>query len=95
MYVSNMEVYGHLIDSEEFDTQYAHGELHQIFDNRLDWDLRYIHQNYSKQLQPETAIQQVCPDVFMFPVVSETFCQHLIEEMENFGKWSDGSNSVG
>lgn len=35
---------------------------------------------------------QPCPDVYWFPVVTETFCQHLIEIMENFGKWSSGTN---
>lgn len=37
---------------------------------------------------------QPCPDVYWFPVVTPTFCTHLIEEMENFGQWSDGSNKV-
>lgn len=34
-----------------------------------------------------------CPDVFMIPLMSETFCKELIEEVENFGQWSDGSNN--
>lgn len=37
---------------------------------------------------------QPCPDVYWFPVVTPEFCQSLIEIMENFGQWSDGSNKV-
>lgn len=39
-----------------------------------------------------TDIAQPCPDVFWFPLVSETFCKHLIEEVENYGQWSTGDN---
>ena len=35
---------------------------------------------------------QPCPDVFWFPVISETFAKELVEEMEHFGKWSSGKN---
>lgn len=37
---------------------------------------------------------QPCPDVYWFPIVSSRFCKEFIEIMENFGKWSDGSNNV-
>ena len=37
---------------------------------------------------------QPCQDVFWFPMTTERFCDDLVAEMENFGKWSDGSNSV-
>ena len=32
--------------------------------------------------------------MFWFPVVTERFCDELVAEMENYGSWSDGSNSV-
>lgn len=37
---------------------------------------------------------QPCPDVFWFPILTERFCDELVAEMEHFGQWSDGSNSV-
>ena len=37
---------------------------------------------------------QPCNDVAWFPIVSEKFCDHMIEEMENHGKWSSGKNEV-
>jgi hypothetical protein len=33
-------------------------------------------------------------DVYWFPIVSERFADEFVEEMEHYGKWSDGSNMV-
>ena len=37
---------------------------------------------------------QPCQDVFWFPMVTPTFCRHLVEEMENYGHWSGGKKEV-
>lgn len=37
---------------------------------------------------------QPCPDVYWFPIFSDVACRHLVEEMENFGQWSGGANTV-
>lgn len=41
-----------------------------------------------------SSVPQPCPDVYWFPVFSDVACEHLIEEMEHFGKWSGGANTV-
>ena len=94
MYVSNLVDFGHLVNSETYSTDHLHNDLYEIHTNKLDWERRYIHANYSQALNEKefSLIRQPCPDVYNFPLVSETFCHHLIEEMEHFGKWSDGSN---
>lgn len=92
MYLSNMETFGHLINSESFDTSHVHNDLYEIYTNQVDWERRYIHENYSKVLKDDYEVQMPCPDVYWFPVVTPIFCKHLIDEMENFGKWSDGTN---
>ncbi|XP_046397512.1 procollagen-lysine,2-oxoglutarate 5-dioxygenase 1 isoform X2 [Ischnura elegans] len=92
MYVSNRLDYGHLINADNFDTSHLHNDLYQIFDNRWDWEQRYIHENYTENFNPNKTIAQPCPDVYWFPVITPRFCRELIEEMEHFGKWSDGSN---
>lgn len=94
MYVSNEMNYGHLVDPEAYSTKHLNNDLYEIQTNKIEWEKRYLHENYSKVLSGEHEIQQPCPDVFWFPVVSEKFCSHLISEMEHFGKWSDGSNRV-
>ena len=35
---------------------------------------------------------QPCPDVYWYPLISETFANELVEEMEHHGKWSSGKN---
>ncbi|GAB1603685.1 multifunctional procollagen lysine hydroxylase and glycosyltransferase LH3-like [Argonauta hians] len=92
LYVTNTKYFGHLINGDNFDLSKKHGELWQIFDNPIDWEDRYIHGNYSEVFQEGAVASQPCPDVFWFPVVSDVFCEHFIEEMENFGKWSNGKN---
>ncbi|KAI1283094.1 Multifunctional procollagen lysine hydroxylase and glycosyltransferase LH3 [Halotydeus destructor] len=94
MFVSNVHDYGHLATSEQFVTkERTHPDLYELLSNRLDWERRYIHPDWSLAVEPSTPVAQPCPDVYWFPVVTETFTKHLIETMEAFGKWSDGSNS--
>jgi hypothetical protein len=89
-----------LINSDNFETSHVNNELYQLFDNRWDWELRYLHPNWSKALEPNLTLEAMmadkemmpCPDVFWFPVVTPRYCSELIAEMENYGKWSDGSN---
>jgi hypothetical protein len=65
-----------------------------IFGYRYDWELRYLHPNYSQSLEENAVIKHPCPDVYWFPIISERFADELVEEMEHYGKWSDGSNMV-
>lgn len=37
---------------------------------------------------------QPCPDVFWFPILSETACDELVGEMEHYGQWSGGKHHV-
>lgn len=39
-------------------------------------------------------VLQPCPDVFWFPVLTEKFCDELVEEMEHYGSWSGGKHQV-
>ncbi len=94
MYVTNRGTFGHLINADDFDTSHVHNELWQLLANRQDWEKRYIHANYSKNLEEGRVHAQPCPDVFWFPMVTDRFADELVAEMENFGKWSDGGNKV-
>lgn len=92
MYVTNMDTYGHLVNPETFDLKLKNPDFYEIYSNQIDWERRYIHENYSKVLDPDFKVDMPCPDVYWFPVVTEIFCQHMIEIMENFGQWSSGKN---
>jgi procollagen-lysine,2-oxoglutarate 5-dioxygenase len=92
MYLSNQDYWGHLVYADEFNSSHLYSELFDIFHNRLDWETRYIHPNYSKALEKDAVVEMPCPDVYWFPIVSDTFCDEFVAEFENFGKWSNGKN---
>ena len=117
MYVSNRLEFGHLVNADDFNIKNTNPDLYEIFNNKLDWQKRYIHENYTATFDPEkTPIQvifheyrrairgtmiiilqrsfQPCPDVYWFPIVSARFAKELIELVEAFGQWSDGTNYV-
>uniref|UniRef100_A0A3Q3M9T7 Procollagen-lysine,2-oxoglutarate 5-dioxygenase 1 n=1 Tax=Mastacembelus armatus TaxID=205130 RepID=A0A3Q3M9T7_9TELE len=93
MYVTNMHSFGRILSTENYQTNHLHNDLWQIFENPLvsDWEERYIHENYT-HIMKDKLIETPCPDVYWFPVFSEVACNHLVEEMENYGKWSGGGN---
>ncbi|XP_065219418.1 procollagen-lysine,2-oxoglutarate 5-dioxygenase-like [Planococcus citri] len=93
MHVDNRKDFGHLINLEGFDVTKKNPEVYELFANKWDWEQRYLNSEYHKNFEPETELLQPCPDVYWFPIVSERFCKEFIEIMENFGKWSDGSNN--
>ncbi|XP_054270597.1 procollagen-lysine,2-oxoglutarate 5-dioxygenase-like isoform X1 [Macrosteles quadrilineatus] len=93
MYVSNLEDYGHLINPEFFDTRLVHPDMYELLFNKMEWERRYISPEYPENFNPDKALEQPCPDVYWFPVTTPEFTQNLIEIMENFGQWSNGTNT--
>ncbi|XP_076299960.1 procollagen lysyl hydroxylase isoform X1 [Lasioglossum baleicum] len=93
MYVSNRVDFGHLVNPDSYDISLMNPDLYQIIDNKLDWEKRYIHENYSKNFDPDKIPIQPCPDVYWIPIVNERFTKELVQVMEKFGKWSDGTNN--
>ncbi|RVE71226.1 hypothetical protein OJAV_G00072610 [Oryzias javanicus] len=91
MFVTNMQTFGRILSTENYRSSHLHNDLWQIFENPLDWEERYIHQNYSR-IMKDQLIETPCPDVYWFPIFSDVACDHLVEEMEHFGKWSGGGN---
>ncbi|VDD74676.1 unnamed protein product [Mesocestoides corti] len=95
VYVDNRAQFGRLTNPVNFKLNHLHNDMWQIFDNPLDWEERYLHpdyHNFVNKSKTKDDFEQPCPDVFWVPLMSETFCRHMIEEMEHFGQWSDGSN---
>merc|ERR1719347_2381893 len=94
IFVSNRLDFGHLVNNEDFRTDKRTNELWELERNRYDWEIRYIHPNHSETIN--TALKdlaQPCPDVYWFPLFTDRFCDEFIAEAENYGKWSDGTNS--
>ncbi|XP_035512692.1 procollagen-lysine,2-oxoglutarate 5-dioxygenase 1 isoform X2 [Morone saxatilis] len=91
MYVTNMQTFGRILSTDNYQTGHLHNDLWQIFENPVDWQDRYIHENYT-YIMKDKLIETPCPDVYWFPVFSDVACNHLVEEMEHYGKWSGGGN---
>uniref|UniRef100_A0A8C1BC92 procollagen-lysine 5-dioxygenase n=1 Tax=Cyprinus carpio carpio TaxID=630221 RepID=A0A8C1BC92_CYPCA len=89
MYVTNRHEFGRLISIANYNTSHYNNDLWQIFENPLDWREKYINPNYTR-IFTDNILEQPCPDVFWFPVLSEKACDELVEEMENHGSWSGG-----
>uniref|UniRef100_A0A7N6AAS2 Procollagen-lysine,2-oxoglutarate 5-dioxygenase 1 n=1 Tax=Anabas testudineus TaxID=64144 RepID=A0A7N6AAS2_ANATE len=83
--------FGRILSTENYQTNHLHNDLWQIFENPVDWEERYIHENYTR-IMKDKLIETPCPDVYWFPIFTDVACNHLVEEMENFGQWSGGGN---
>nr|CDS25585.1 procollagen lysine 2 oxoglutarate 5 dioxygenase [Hymenolepis microstoma] len=97
LYVDNREEFGHLTNPETYNTTHLHNDLWQIFDNPLDWEEKYIHPLYHKFANASITkedMDQPCTDVFMLPLMSETFCKQLIEEVEHFRSLESGKEAA-
>ncbi|XP_073481994.1 procollagen-lysine,2-oxoglutarate 5-dioxygenase 2 isoform X1 [Aquarana catesbeiana] len=92
MYITNRHEFGRLISTANYNISHYNNDLWQIFENPVDWKLKYINANYSK-IFTENFVEQPCPDVFWFPVFTEEACDEIVEEMEHYGQWS-GSKST-
>uniref|UniRef100_A0A8C4HSS1 Procollagen-lysine,2-oxoglutarate 5-dioxygenase 1 n=1 Tax=Dicentrarchus labrax TaxID=13489 RepID=A0A8C4HSS1_DICLA len=91
MYVTNMHTFGRILSTENYQTGHLHNDLWQIFENPVDWQDRYIHENYT-YIMKDKLIETPCPDVYWFPLFSDVASNHIVEEMEHYGKWSGGGN---
>jgi hypothetical protein len=52
----------HQVNSDNFETTHKSNELYQIFDNRWDWELRYLHPNWSHALNPNWTVDAMMLD---------------------------------
>ncbi|XP_066493442.1 procollagen-lysine,2-oxoglutarate 5-dioxygenase 1 [Tiliqua scincoides] len=92
LFVTNLQPFGHILSLENYQTSHLHNDLWQIFSNPEDWKEKYIHENYTAALKGKL-VETPCPDVYWFPIFTDTACDELVEEMENFGQWSKGDNT--
>ena len=80
-YVSNRVPWGHLVATEDFSTAHVNNELWEMENNKYDWEMRYLHPNYSKSLEEGADLKQPCPDVYWFPIVTERFADELVNHI--------------
>jgi len=59
MYVNNRLDFGHLVNPDTYDIRLTYPDMYQIMDNKLDWEKRYIHPNYSENFNSDKKPIQV------------------------------------
>ena len=59
MYATNMQVFGHLVNPDYFNINHAYDDMWQMVANTQDWENRYLHPLYHKQLEPDYPNQVV------------------------------------
>ncbi|XP_038154715.1 procollagen-lysine,2-oxoglutarate 5-dioxygenase 2 isoform X2 [Cyprinodon tularosa] len=91
MYITNRHEFGRLISTANYNISRYNNDLWQIFENPVDWKEKYIHPNYTR-IFTENQLEEPCPDVFWFPVLSVKACDEIVEEMEHYGVWSGGKH---
>uniref|UniRef100_A0A8C4MQ12 Procollagen-lysine,2-oxoglutarate 5-dioxygenase 1 n=1 Tax=Equus asinus asinus TaxID=83772 RepID=A0A8C4MQ12_EQUAS len=91
MFLTNRHTFGHLLSLDSYQTTHLHNDLWEVFSNPEDWKEKYIHENYTRALAGKL-VEMPCPDVYWFPIFTETACDELVEEMEHYGQWSLGDN---
>lgn len=46
MHVSNEMDFGHLVNPETYDITRTHPDMYQLFENKMEWSTRYLHEDY-------------------------------------------------
>lgn len=94
LHVTNREHFGHLLSTAAYNTSRLHPDLWQFPDNPLDWEEKYVHENYSRIFE-EGLYEEPCPDVYQFPLFSERFAADLRAEVQRYGGWNRQHHEVG
>jgi len=59
MFVNNLETFGHLVSADNFDTSHTNNELYQVLENKVDFENRYIHEEYPKYFDLNRTLHEV------------------------------------
>ena len=89
----NNELYEIVNNRWDWEKRYLHVNYSEGLDTAKEV-LMVRSTNFQIVRQLKYFLLQPCPDVYWFPILTERFCDELVGEMENFGKWSDGTNTV-
>lgn len=79
LYVTNRLDWGHLVTVDNFETTHLNNEMYEIQNNRWDWEKRYLHVNYSQNLDVNVTVASVTEiiSVTILPIY------RLLEEKTN------------
>lgn len=90
--VSNLRAYGTLINPAGYDDSKLYPDLFLYENNPTAWENVYRHPEYSPT-PPNEFVRPECWDIYNYPLFSETFAEHFVNESEYYGGWSGGSTN--
>lgn len=101
MILDNKHDYGYYLEDKiekyNFNTSYTtlNIKLEDYLTKENDWLNKYIDSNFIEALRNnnfEEIVKEVTNDVYMFPFVTEEFCQEIIKKSEESKLWNDVKN---
>lgn len=97
MYVSNMVHFGYFNFRTENDISNENDTEMSIFDlfkKKEKWEEKYLHPKYYKYKTNLQSLptEELCNDIYNFPLFSQAFCAEIIKCAESYGVWSKGNN---
>jgi len=95
MYIENTEYNGYIYDLKDtIPSNVVHREFYTFEIDREAWTKKYLHPEFYKAISNWNKLDytEPCHYVYHFPFVSDTFCKHLLDEVNNVNLWSKGIN---
>ena len=95
MYIDNTEYNGYIYDLKDtIPSNVVHREFYTFETDREAWTKKYLHPEFYKAISNWNKLDytEPCHYVYHFPFVSDTFCKHLLDEVNNVNLWSKGIN---
>lgn len=94
LHVTNMATFGHIIDNSNYDATKVRPDVYLLEGNKVHWTAVYLHPHYDRYPQV-TQVRPECPEIYNFPLFTETFCNEFVEQAEAYGGWSGASKEGG
>lgn len=63
MHVSNELEFGHLVNPEHYDVSRTNPDVYQVSDNKIEWEKRYLHEEYSDNFAEDRVHSMVSTDI--------------------------------
>ena len=96
MYIENVEEYGYIY--EDINSLVPNNAINKDFYlleyKREIWKKKYLDPRFNEAINDwnKLPVKEPKKNIFTFPFVTELFCDHLLEEVNNLNEWSVGGD---
>jgi GR25 family glycosyltransferase involved in LPS biosynthesis len=103
MYLCNFDLYAELFDPSMIEPTVdiineepiQNVSIYDVASKKELWEKKYLHPKYYSVLNNVNKIdyEELCPDIYNFPLFSQEFCTEIIDIMEKSNSWSGGKDN--